>query len=55
MSNDDRVLSRSHARELTERELKQVTGSYTTFHTGDCTFDPKTCAMDGDCSPPPGC
>ena len=49
---DDRVLSRAHARMLTEQEMQQVNGG---FRTGICTFDPKTCAMDNDCSPPPGC
>jgi hypothetical protein len=55
MSNfkgNDRVLSRRGARELTEQEIKQVPGA---LNTGRCTFDPKTCAMDGDCSPPPAC
>jgi hypothetical protein len=47
-----RVLSRLGARELTAQELNKVGGA---LRTGLCTFDPKTCAMDGDCSPPPGC
>jgi len=47
-----RVLSRLGARELTEQELNQVGGA---LRTGLCTFDPTTCALDGDCSPPPGC
>ena len=50
--NNTRVLSRVGARMLTEEELKQVNGG---LRTGLCTFDPKTCAMDGDCSPPPAC
>lgn len=49
---NDRVFGRMGARALTEEELKQVTGA---LRTGICTFDPKTCNMDNDCSPPPGC
>jgi hypothetical protein len=47
-----RVLSRAGARIITEEELKTVSGA---FRTGLCTFDPTTCAIDNDCSPPPGC
>jgi hypothetical protein len=54
MANDatQRVFGRTGARLLTEQELKQVNGA---LRTGLCTFDPKTCHMDNDCSPPPGC
>lgn len=52
MSND-RVASRLHARLLTEKELTDVTGAI--LGTGRCTFDPRTCAIDGDCSPEPEC
>ncbi|MBZ5522596.1 MAG: hypothetical protein LAP21_10195 [Acidobacteriia bacterium] len=55
MSNhqeSNRVLSRLGARELTEQEINQVGGA---LRTGLCTFNPVTCVMDGDCSPPPGC
>jgi hypothetical protein len=47
-----RALGRIGARMLSVEELKLVNGG---IRTGLCTFDPKTCAMDGDCSPPPGC
>jgi hypothetical protein len=54
MSNQEnqRVLGRIGARMLTEQEATQVSGG---LRTGLCTFNPTTCAMDGDCSPPPGC
>ena len=57
MSNhneNDRVLSRVGARELTELELEEVSGGKKVFPRR-CTLDPKTCAMDGICSPPPAC
>lgn len=47
-----RVLSRLGARVITEQEMSQVSGA---LNTGLCTFNPTTCAIDGDCSPPPGC
>jgi hypothetical protein len=50
--SEDRVLTRVHARALTEQEVTQATGG---FIISKCTFDPKTCAMDGVCSPPPAC
>ncbi len=56
MSNhneNDRVLSRMGARELTEREIDEVSGGL--IFRPRCTFDPKTCVMDGICSPPPAC
>lgn len=49
---DDRVLGRMGARVITEDEMKQVSGA---LRTGLCTFNPTTCAIDGDCSPPPAC
>ncbi len=49
---NERVLGRSGARVITEEEMKQVSGA---LRTGLCTFNPTTCAMDGDCSPPHGC
>ncbi|HWG49196.1 MAG TPA: hypothetical protein VN669_05855 [Candidatus Acidoferrales bacterium] len=54
MSNtreQDRVLNRLGARILGLEEMKQVTGGI--IHTGVCTFDPKTGAYDGDCTPEP--
>ncbi|HEV2960347.1 MAG TPA: hypothetical protein VG649_00865 [Candidatus Angelobacter sp.] len=55
MSNkkDDRVLGRMGARELTELETAEVSGGI--IVRPRCTLDPKTCAMDGICSPPPAC
>jgi hypothetical protein len=50
---NDRVLGRLGARELTAKESAEVSGGI--IRTGLCTFDPKTCRMDGDCEPPPGC
>lgn len=47
-----RVLSRAGARVLNAEEYESVGGA---FAIGRCTFDPKTCAMDGVCSPPPIC
>jgi hypothetical protein len=55
MSNDGRVLSHIRARQLSEEEFNHVGGAYLTNKTGDCTFDAKTCVMDGDCEPPLGC
>jgi hypothetical protein len=55
MSNeqmDNRVLGRLGARLLTEEELNDVNGGYS---IGRCTFNPKTCAMDGVCTPLPRC
>lgn len=51
--SEDRVLTRLHARVLTEEELEQVPGGF--IIRPRCTFDPVTCAMDGVCSPPPAC
>ncbi len=48
----NRVLARRGARLLSEQELEQVAGG---IITANCTFDPKTCAMDGDCEPPIRC
>ena len=50
---EDRVLTRLHARVLTEQELEQVPGGFMFRPT--CSFDPVTCFMDGICSPPPAC
>ncbi|HEX5432765.1 MAG TPA: hypothetical protein VFY05_00895 [Candidatus Angelobacter sp.] len=49
---EERVIARMGARLLTEDEMSQVSGGQ---KTGMCTFNPKTCAIDGDCSPPPEC
>lgn len=49
---ETRVLGRLGARVIPEQELNLVSGG---FNTGLCTFNPTTCAMDGDCSPPPSC
>src|SRR6266851_1453361 len=52
MSNNNennRVLGRVGARELTERELQLVNGA---IIRPRCSFDPVTCATDGLCSPP---
>jgi hypothetical protein len=51
-NEDDRVLSRTGARELTEQEIEQVSGAK---RRPRCTLNPITCAMDGVCSPPPAC
>lgn len=55
MSNNenDRVLSRMGARELSELETAEVSGGIIRFPR--CTFDPKTCFIDGICSPEPAC
>jgi hypothetical protein len=53
MSNqhENRVLSRLGARELTQEETQSVNGAL----RPKCTWDPRTCQMDGQCSPPPSC
>ena len=51
---DNRVLGRMGAREMTGQETQQVSGGFIIIRPR-CTFDPKTCAMDGICSPPPAC
>ena len=48
----NRVLGRLGARILTEQEVEQVAGGIV---TNPCTFNPTTCAMDGDCEPPIRC
>jgi hypothetical protein len=55
MSNqqDNRVLSRQGARELNEQETEYVNGAIRAINK--CTWNPFTCAMDGQCSPPPAC
>jgi hypothetical protein len=55
MSQNDerRVLNRMGARQLSDKECEQVRGAI--IHTGVCTIDPKTCAMDNDCPVPIGC
>jgi hypothetical protein len=50
---DNRVLSRAGARELTPEETEQIAGAF--ILRPRCTFNPVTCAMDGICSPPPAC
>ena len=53
MSNqENRVLSRQGARELTQKETESVNGA---IIRPKCTWDPVTCTMDGQCSPPPAC
>ncbi len=47
-----RVLSRLGARELAQEEYEQVGGGIV---TRPCTFNAKTCVMDGDCEPPIRC
>lgn len=49
---DTRVLGRLGARVITEQEMSLVSGA---FNTALCTFDFKTCASDGDCTPLPRC
>jgi hypothetical protein len=46
MSNQDRVLMRSGARELTEEEVKRVPAGLGT--KTKCTFAPTVSARDGD-------
>ncbi len=46
MSQDNRVLGRRGARELTLRETDHVTGGFHTLTV--CTFDGKTGIADGD-------
>ena len=55
MSNqkESRVLSRMAARELTKEEMECVGGALRFI--SKCTWDPRTCVMDGQCSPPPSC
>jgi hypothetical protein len=50
---DNRVLSRTGARELTPQETEQVSAAFR--FPSKCTFNPRTCVMDGQCSPPPSC
>ena len=45
--NDNRVLNRMGAREVTAEEVKQVTGSGN-FNTNVCTISLDTGAKDGD-------
>jgi hypothetical protein len=46
MTNDNRLLARKGARELTPREADHVTGGIHTLTV--CTFDEKTKQADGD-------
>lgn len=52
-TEDNRVLSRWHARELTAAELEHVGGGFIQTHA--CTFDFTTCTMDLDCEQIPAC
>ncbi|HEX2330483.1 MAG TPA: hypothetical protein VHN74_17295 [Candidatus Angelobacter sp.] len=52
MANQKRVLGRIGARVLTPEDLQQVTGG---INTSLCTFNPKACTYDGDCTPLPRC
>jgi hypothetical protein len=57
MSNNgenNRVLGRTGARELTEKELQLVNCGSVTGPLR-CTFNPTTCVTDGMCSPEPAC
>jgi hypothetical protein len=50
MSNqDNRVLSRVNARDLTQQELVRVSGGATLSTLAVCTFDGKH--TDGECGP----
>jgi hypothetical protein len=48
MNNDNRVLGRRGARELTPRETEHVTGGIQTNTV--CTFEPGSPKPDGDAS-----
>lgn len=49
MREDNRVLGRIGARELTAEEVKQVAGGTTTAHTETvCSINPVTQTADGD-------
>jgi hypothetical protein len=54
MSNpEDRVLSRTNARELNRQEMECVNGAFQpNLHV--CSFNPLTCQLDGPfpCKPP---
>ncbi|HEY6349179.1 MAG TPA: hypothetical protein VI636_07200 [Candidatus Angelobacter sp.] len=52
--NDDRVLSRKGARELSPQELECVSGSFQRSNLPVCSFNPLTCQLDGPfpCKPP---
>jgi hypothetical protein len=50
---NNRVLNRLGARELSVAEYEQVGGGFAI--TNACTFNPKTCKMDFDCEPPIRC
>ena len=45
--DDNRVLLRRGARELSQEELEAVNGGLIA-HTNVCTFNPKTVSVDGD-------
>jgi hypothetical protein len=45
-NQDNRVLARNGARQLTEQELKTVHGG---FESGVCTFRAQVPHLDGDC------
>lgn len=51
-TEDNRVLSRLHGRELSAAECEQISGAFI-IHTKPCTLDPITCVMDGDCEQTP--
>jgi hypothetical protein len=55
---DDRVLGRRGARILSENECGLASGSIITggrIITAPCTFNAKTCTMDGICEVPVRC
>lgn len=51
--NDERVLNRIGARQLTELECEHVPGAIIIIRTGVCTIQGVCGNTDGDCEPPP--
>jgi bacteriocin-like protein len=54
LEKTNRVLSRAGARLVSDKELQQIAGGFT---TAACVYDPVTCqVISGDCSKiPPAC
>ena len=46
--NDTRVLGRRGSRELTPKEVEQVTGALGGLHTNSCSVNLTTGQLDGD-------